>query len=113
MPLCRQTSSPSTTPAIGTRSISRFSGSGMTSRNRPIKSGVSALGGSSIVTARRRSGGLRRFLLLALLFFAVRRRGGFHAIHQRHQRHRGVVALPEAALQYAQIAAVALGIART
>src|SRR6185295_4363713 len=63
---------------------------------------------------RPASSGLGYFLLIGLLFFAfggVRRE--LRAIQQAHQRKRRVVALPEAVLEDAQVAALPLRVARS
>src|SRR5688572_7523599 len=72
--------------------------------------------------AIKRSGGFGGFLVFALLlhlrgaflllFLRLRRRRLFRAVHQHDERKGRVVALPETALEDAQVPAVALGIAR-
>src|SRR5687767_14613615 len=73
-----------------------------------------------------RSGGLRRFFLfrlrsgflgllggfLLLIFFGLGLGRVFRTVHERDQRERRVVALAEAGLEDAQVAAIALGVAR-
>src|SRR5687767_6185678 len=69
---------------------------------------------------RRSASGLRRllvfrFLAFCLLLFLFRLglgRAALGAVHQRDERERRVIALAEAALEDAQVAAVALGVAR-